>query len=313
MAEYRILVSDGLAEEGLEKLRTVGEVVVDSKITPEDLIKVLPEFDALVVRSRTKVTKDVLNASKRLKVVGRAGVGVDNIDLKSAAAAGVTVVNSPLAATNAVAELTLGMMLGLCRQIPAMNASMKADKWEKNSFKGMELEGKTLGLLGLGRIGARVAQLAAAFGMKILAYDPFVSAEEIRQRNAEPASFDEILEQADYISLHLPLTDVTRKLLSTAQFEQMKKGVRLICLARGGVVDEDALLAALDSGKVAGAGLDVYAAEPPAAGSIACHPKVIASPHIGAQTNEAQTKAGIGIADEIVAVLTGKRPNFKVV
>lgn len=313
MTEYRIIVSDGLAEEGLEILRSVGEVVSDSKITPEDLIKALPEFDALVVRSRTKVTKDVLAASKRLKVVGRAGVGVDNIDLKAAAAAGVTVVNSPLAATNAVAELTLGVMLSLARRIPEMDASMKAEKWEKSAFKGVELEGKTLGLLGLGRIGARVAELATAFGMKVLAYDPFVSAEDIRQRKAEPASFDEIIEQADYISLHLPLTDVTRKLLSTAQFEQMKKGVRLICHARGGVVDEDALRVALDSGKVAGAGLDVFSAEPPATGSIATHPKVIASPHIGAQTSEAQTKAGIGIAEEIVAVLTGKTPKFRVV
>ena len=312
MENFSVLVSDGLEEEGLELLRKVASVTVDAKITPEDLMKVLPEYDALIVRSRTKVTKDVLLASKRLKVVGRAGVGVDNIDLKAAKDAGVMVVNSPLAATNAVAELALGYMLSLARRIPEMNNSMKAEKWEKSSFKGGELEGKTLGLLGLGRIGAHVAELANAFGMKVLAYDPFVSPEEIRMRHAEPATFDEILEDSDYISLHLPLTEGTRGLLSTAQFEAMKTGVRLVCTARGGVVDEEALRAALDSGKVAGAALDVFAVEPPAAGSIATHPKVFASPHIGAQTKEAQTKAGIGIAEEVIAALQGKEPRFRV-
>lgn len=312
MENFRVLVSDGLEEEGLEMLRQVASVTVDAKITPEDLIKVLPEFDALIVRSRTKVTKDVLQSSKRLKVVGRAGVGVDNIDLKAAKEAGVTVVNSPLAATNAVAELALGYMLSMARRIPDMNASMKEEKWEKSSFKGSELEGKTLGLLGLGRIGARVAELAKVFGMTVLAYDPYISSEEIRMRHAEPGSFDEILEQSDYISLHLPLTEVTRGLISEPQFQMMKTGVRLICTARGGVVDEDALTVALDSGKVAGAALDVFSSEPPASGSIATHPKVFASPHIGAQTKEAQTKAGVGIAQEVISVLQGKKPQFRV-
>lgn len=313
MENFSVLVSDGLEEEGLEMLRKVASVTVDPKITPEDLLKVLPEYDALIVRSRTKVKKEVLLAGKRLKVVGRAGVGVDNIDLKAAKEAGVVVVNSPLAATNAVAELALGFMLSLARRIPEMNESMKAEKWEKSSFKGSELEGKTLGLLGIGRIGARVAELARVFGMMIIAYDPFLSSEEIRMRHAEPASFDELLEKSDYISLHLPLTDVTRGLISEPQFQAMKTGVRLICTARGGVVDEEALRAALDSGKVAGAALDVYATEPPAGGSIATHPKVIASPHIGAQTKEAQTKAGIGIAQEVITVLQGKEPQFRVV
>lgn len=313
MENFSVLVSDGLEEEGLEMLRKVASVTVDPKVTPEDLIKVLPEYDALIVRSRTKVKKEILQAGKRLKVVGRAGVGVDNIDLKAAKEAGVVVVNSPLAATNAVAELALGFMLSLARRIPEMNESMKAEKWEKSSFKGSELEGKTLGLLGIGRIGARVAELARVFGMTIIAYDPFLSSEEIRMRHAEPASFDELLEQSDYISLHLPLTDVTRGLISEPQFQAMKTGVRLICTARGGVVDEEALRVALDSGKVAGAALDVYATEPPASGSIATHPKVVASPHIGAQTKEAQTKAGIGIAQEVIAVLQRKEPQFRVV
>lgn len=313
MMNFRILVSDGLEEAGLKILRQVADVTVDPKISPEDLLKVLPEYDALIVRSRTKVTKDVLSAGERLKVVGRAGVGVDNIDLKAAKAAGISVVNSPLAATNAVAELALGFMLSMARRVPDMNASMKAEKWEKSSFKGFELEGKTLGLLGLGRIGARVAELASAFDMKVLAYDPFVSSEEIRMRHAEPGSFDELLEQSDYISLHLPLTEITRGLIGENQIQMMKTGVCLICTARGGVLDEDALRVALDSGKVAAAALDVFASEPPAAGSIATHPKVIASPHIGAQTKEAQTKAGIGIAEEIIAVLKGEEPHFKVV
>ncbi|HSQ26746.1 MAG TPA: hydroxyacid dehydrogenase [Anaerolineales bacterium] len=313
MENFSVFVSDGLEEAGLELLRKVASVTVDAKISAEDLISVLPEYDALIVRSRTKVTKEVLQSSKRLKVVGRAGVGVDNIDLKAAKAAGITVVNSPLAASNAVAELALGFMLSMARRIPDMDASMKAYKWEKSSFKGSEIEGKVLGLLGLGRIGGRVAELARAFGMTILAYDPFVSAEEIRMRHAEPASFDELLEQSDYISLHLPLTEVTRGLIGANQFDMMKTGVRLICTARGGVVDEAALKDALDSGKVAGAALDVFATEPPASGNIASHPRVIASPHIGAQTKEAQTKAGIGIAQEVIAVLQNKEPHFRVV
>ncbi len=312
MAGYRILVSDGLSEEGLARLRSIGEVTADPKIAPLDLIAALPAYDALVVRSRTKVTASVLEAGKRLKVVGRAGVGVDNIDVPAAQQRGITVVNSPLAATAAVAEHTLALMLALARGIPAADRSMKADRWEKSSFMGSELLGKTLGLLGIGRIGAYVANLGRAFGMQVLAYDPYLTDDRIRQLQAEPVGFEDLLRRGDYISLHLPLTGGTRGLLGAQQFALMKAGTRLVCTARGGVVDEDALRAAVDSGMLAGAALDVFTYEPPPPGSIAAHPKVIASPHIGAQTKEAQARAAVDISEEVIAVLEGREPRWKV-
>ena len=309
---HKILVSDGLSEGGIALLRTAGEVTVNPKIAADELLAALPEYHALVVRSRTKVTAKVVEAGMNLKVIGRAGVGVDNIDVAAAVARGITVVNSPLAASVAVAEHTLGLMLALARQIPAADASMKQGKWDKSAFMGSELSGKTLGLLGIGRIGAEVAKRAAVFGMKVLAYDPYLTAEQILSRGAEPVSFDEVLGRSDYVSLHLPLNPETNRLIGTLQFEAMKKGARLICAARGGVVDEDALRAALDSGALAGAALDVFAAEPPAPGSIAMHPKVIATPHIGAQTTEAQSSAGLMIAEEVLAVLQGQEPRWRV-
>jgi D-3-phosphoglycerate dehydrogenase len=309
---FKILVSDGLSEDGLALLRTVGDVTVNPKITADELIQVLPEYQALVVRSRTKVNAKVLAAGTALKVIGRAGVGVDNIDVPAAVAQGITVVNSPLAASISVAEHTLALMLALARNVAAADASLKQDKWEKSAFMGVELSGKLLGLLGIGRIGAVVANRAAAFGMTVIAYDPNLNDAQIRERNAQPATFDEALQKADYVSLHLPLTKDTQGLLGAAQFALMKKGARLICAARGGVVDEAALQAALDSGQLAGAALDVFADEPIKPGGIARHPKVIATPHIGAQTHEAQARAGIAIAEEVVAVLQGQEPRWKV-
>jgi D-3-phosphoglycerate dehydrogenase / 2-oxoglutarate reductase len=308
----KILVSDGLSEAGLELLRTAGEVIANPKITAAELMAALPEYTALVVRSRTKVTADVIKAGASLKVIGRAGVGVDNIDVAAAVARGITVVNSPLAASVSVAELTLSLMLALARQVPAADASLKQGKWEKSAFHGAELFGKTLGLLGVGRIGAEVAKRAAAFEMKVVGYDPFLKPEQIQERHASPAAFDDVIARADYISLHLPLTAQTRGLIGAEQMARMKKGARLVCLARGGVIDEDALRAALDSGQLAGAALDVFAVEPAPAGSIAAHPRVVATPHIGAQTNEAQTRAGIAIAEEVTAALQGKPLRWRV-
>ena len=308
----KILVSDGLSEAGISLLKTAGDVLVNSKITTEELLAALPDYHALVVRSRTQVTAKVVEAGVNLKVIGRAGVGVDNIDVAAAVAHGVTVVNSPMAASVSVAEHTLGLMLALARQVPAADASIKQGKWEKSAFLGVELAGKTLGLLGIGRIGGLVANRASAFGMSVLAYDPYLTEAQIRERSAQPASFDEVVAKSDYISMHLPLTAETKGLLGPAQFATMKKGTRVICAARGGVIDEDALRAALDSGALAGAALDVFAAEPPPSGSIAAHPKVVATPHVGAQTLEAQARAGLAIAEEVVAVLQGKEPRWKV-
>lgn len=312
MGEYKILVADGLAEAGLALLHSVGEVVNHPKITADELIETIADYHALVVRSRSKVTQQVIEAGRQLRVIGRAGVGVDNIDVQAAKAHGITVVNSPLAATNAVAEHTLALMLALARQIPQADASMKRRQWEKTAFMGSELNGKTLGILGLGRIGTRVASLAQAFEMVVMAYDPLITEDEIRRRGVAPAPFQQVLANADYISLHLPLSETTRGMLGAEQFKVMKKGARLICTARGGVVDEMALRAALDDGTLAGAALDVFSSEPPPPGSIAEHPKVVATPHVGAQTQEAQMRAGLEIAEEIVAVLQGKEPRWRV-
>jgi D-3-phosphoglycerate dehydrogenase len=309
---HKILVSDGLAEEGLRLLRTVGEVTVNPKITADELIAALPDYHALVVRSRTKVTAKVVEAGKNLIVIGRAGVGVDNIDVAAAAQRNLVVVNSPMAASVAVAEHTLGLLLALARLIPAADATMKQGRWEKTAFLGSELSGKTLGLLGLGRIGAMVAGRAVAFGMLVMAYDPYLTEHQISERNASPERFEDVLARSDYISLHLPLTKETQGLIGAAEFAKMKKGARLICAARGGVVDESALRAALDSDHLAGAALDVFAEEPPPPDSIAMHPRVIATPHIGAQTAEAQARAGVAIAEEVVTVLQGKEPRWRV-
>jgi len=308
----RILITDGLSTEGIAFLEKLGEVNVNPKITADELKAVLPAYQALVVRSRTKVNAAVIAAGSALRVIGRAGVGVDNINVAAALAAGVVVVNSPMAASVSVAEHTLGLLLALARQIPAADASLKQGKWEKSAFMGSELSGKTLGLLGLGRIGALVANRAVAFGMSVLAYDPYLTSAQIAERNAQPATFDAVLQGADYLSLHLPLSAETRGLVSSAQLGLLKKGARVVCAARGGVLDEAALRAALDSGHVAGAALDVFENEPPRPGSLAEHPRVIATPHIGAQTAEAQTRAGLAIAEEVSAVLQGQEPRWRV-
>ena len=309
---YKILVSDSLSQDGLNLLSAVGEVTNNDKITHDELLAALPGFHALVVRSRTKVTAKVIEAGTHLKVIGRAGVGVDNIDVAAAVARGITVVNSPPAASVSVAEHTLGLMLALAHHIAAADASMKLGRWDKNAFMGSELKGKTLGLLGIGRIGAEVAARALAFGMRVMAYDPYLTPGQIQQRQAVPAGFDDVIAASDYISLHVPLTAMTRGLIGAPQFAAMKKGARLICTARGGVIDEDALRVALDAGQLAGAALDVFASEPPLPDSIARHPKVIATPHLGVQTQEGQALAGKMIAEEVCAVLEGREPRFRV-
>jgi D-3-phosphoglycerate dehydrogenase len=245
-------------------------------------------------------------------VVGRAGIGVDNIDLAAAKRHKVTVVNSPLATTTTVAELTLGLMLSAVREIARADASLKAGKWLKKEFEGTELSGKILGVIGFGRIGAAVAKRATAFDMKILGYDPMVSGDEIAKRGGNPVSFDELLKQSDLITMHLPLTADTKNMLNTTAFARMKQGVYIICAARGGVIDEIALLEALNSGKVAGAALDVFSVEPPGLTDLVSHPKLVCTPHVGAQTVEAQSRAANDIAEEILNVLNDKPLRWKV-
>jgi D-3-phosphoglycerate dehydrogenase len=312
MTTWKILLTDGLEENGQELLRASAEVENNPTITADDLLKVVGSYDAVIVRGRTKITPAVFEAGSKLKVVGRAGVGVDNIDLAAAKAKGVTVVNSPIATTLAVAELTLGLMLSLMREIPRADAGMKTTKWLKKELEGGELNQKTLGIIGCGRIGAAVGDRARAFGMHVIGYDPLLTDTDIRRKGIEPASLEGIYQRTDMITIHVPLNDQTRGMINAETLGKMKKGVYLLCAARGGVIDEVALLAALESGQVAGAGLDVFGTEPPGDSALAAHPKVVATPHIGAQTREAQARAAGDIASEVLAALKNEPLRWKV-
>lgn len=313
MPTYKVIVTDGLDKIGQAILRSSADLDDRTGISSEELLQDIENYDAMIVRSRTKVTAQLLDAATRLKVIGRAGVGVDSIDLEAAKTRGVTVVNAPTSTSLAVAELTLGLMLAMAREIPRADAGMKNGDWLKKQLKGSELHGKTLGIVGMGRIGSEVAMRASIFGMHILGYDPLIHKDEIRQRGSEPVALDDLYARSDYISLHLPLNDETRSMIGEQAFSRMKRGVRLLCAARGGIIDETALLAALESGKVAGAALDVFASEPPGASELVKHPKVIATPHVGAQTAEAQSRAAEDIANEVLAALNGEPLRWKVV
>ncbi len=312
MPDFNILITDGLSDNGQSILRAAYKVDDKAGISAAELVKVVGDYDALIVRGRTKVTSEVFDSGKKLKVIGRAGVGVDNIDLESARKHGVTVVNAPVSTTLAVAELTFGLLLAAAREFPRADAAMKIGKWLKKEFEGVELNGKTLGIIGFGRIGMEVGKRAAGFGMNVIAYDPFVSEDDIKSRGGEPVTIQELYEWSDFISLHLPLNVQTRDLIGQMALSEMKDGVRIISAARGGIIDEPALLAALNSGKVACAALDVFAMEPPGATDLVKHPRVITTPHIAAQTIEAQARAAEDIAHEVISALRGEPLRWKV-
>jgi len=300
----KILVSDPIAVEGTKRLEEAGfEVDVKTGLAPEELIKIIPEYDGLIVRSATKVTREVIEAARELKAIGRAGIGLDNIDLEAARERGIKVLNTPGATTISVAELTLGHMLALARHIPQATASLKAGKWEKKRFMGTELYGKTLGIIGIGKIGREVAKRASAFGMDLVAYDPYVREAEVRDLGLKLLPLEDLLQYSDYITIHVPLTSETEHLLGEREFAMMKDGVRLINCARGGVVDEGALYDALVSGKVAGAALDVFEEEPPKENPLLKLDNVIATPHLGASAREGQVRSGVEIAEKMIAAL----------
>lgn len=313
MTPWRILLTDGLEENGQALLRQAATVDDHRGIAPGKLLKIVKDYDALIVRGRTRLTPAVFEAAQCLKVVGRAGVGVDNIDLPAAHQHGVTVVNTPTSTTLAVAELALAFMLALARQIPTADASMKTGLWTKEALLGNEVNGRTLGILGMGNIGSAVAVRSAALGMHPVGYDPFLESESIRERGAEPLELADLLPISDFISLHLPLTPESRGMIDGQTLAHMKRGVYLICTARGGIINETALLGALESGQVAGAALDVYRNEPPGLNALVSHPRVIATPHIGAQTHEAQARAARNIAEEVLAALGNAPLRWKVV
>jgi len=309
---WKIILTDGLAPISDEALLASVDLADRKGISAEDLLTVIGDYDAIIVRGRTKVTEDVLAAGKNLKIVGRMGVGVDNIDLEAAKKHGVAVVNAPVATTVSVAELTVGLMLSLLRDIPRADAGLKTGKWLKKELVGTELFQKTLGVIGFGHIGEAVAHRAMAFDMDVIAFDPVRPANEIEAAGAKAVSLDELLAQSDLITMHIPHIPATHYLLNEAAFAKMKDGVRIVCAARGGVIEETALLAALESGKVAGAALDVFETEPPGESALPMHPHVVATPHIGAQTSEAQLRAGYDILSEVVAGLDGKPLRWKV-
>jgi D-3-phosphoglycerate dehydrogenase len=299
----KVIITDPIAKTGVKMLQDAG-IEVDERpgLPPADLIQAIPAYDAIIVRGATKVTADVINAGKNLKVIGRAGVGLDNVDKKSADARGIKVVNTPAATSVTVAELALGLMLACARSIPQATQSLREGKWDKKAFKGTELYGKTLGLIGSGRIGTELGKRAIAMGMHVMVFDPFIK----ECVAGELCEFPEMLKQADYISLHVPKTEKTVHLINKESIAQMKKGVVIINCARGGVVDDEALYEALKSGQVGAAALDVFEAEPIKDFKLFSLPNVIGSPHIGAQTKEGQERAGIGIAEEVGKVLLGK-------
>ena len=303
----KILVSDSLSEEGLTILKESGfDVVVDTGLSEDQLVEKIKEFDALVIRSGTQVTARVIEAADKLKIIGRAGVGVDNVDTEAATKKGIIVSNTPDGNTLSAAEHTCAMMMSMARNIPQACASLRAEKWERNKFMGVELNGKTLGVVGLGRIGMEVAKRAQAFNMKILGYDPFVSEERAKSLGITLTTVEDICKKADFITVHTPLIKETKNLINADMFNVMKKNARIINCARGGIINEEDLVEAVNSGKIAGAAIDVFVEEPPFASGLIKSDKIIVTPHLGASTVEAQVNVAIDIAHEIINVLNGE-------
>jgi D-3-phosphoglycerate dehydrogenase len=305
------LISDKLSPAAIAIFKDRGvEADVKTGLSKDELIRIIGDYDGLAIRSGTKVTADVIKAAKRLKVVGRAGIGVDNVDIPAATAAGIIVMNTPFGNSITTAEHAIALMMALARDIPAANASTHAGKWEKNRFMGVEVTGKVFGLIGCGNIGSIVAERAKGLKMRVLAYDPYLSPERATDLGVEKTELNELLARADFISLHTPLTSETRNLISAEAIARMKKGARLINCARGGLVDEAAVKAALDSGHLAGAAFDVFEEEPATSNPLFGNEKVVSTPHLGASTSEAQENVALQVAEQISDyLLTGAVTN----
>lgn len=305
---FKVLVSDKLANEAIETFRSAPDIDVDVKVgmKPEELVSVIGEYDALIVRSATKVTADIIAKADRLKIIGRAGVGIDNVDRDAATQRGIIIMNTPGGNTISTAEHAWSHLLSLARNVVQAGQSMREGRWEKSKYQGVELFGKTFGVIGLGRVGSIVASRALAFGMKVLAYDPYTAQERISQMGFTPCGLDDLYSQSDFISLHCILTDETRHMIDEKAFAKMKKGGYIINCARGGIIDEEALLRALESGQVGGAGLDVFEKEPPPSDyPLLKHPRCVATPHLGASTAEAQINVAKAIAQQVIQALGG--------
>ena len=310
--KYRVLVSDPLAEEGIEILKEFADVDVNTGLTEDQLVASIGNYDALLVRSGTEVTARVIDAGERLKFIGRAGAGVDNIDTEAATRRGIIVANAPEGNTLAATEHTMAMMLSLARNIPQATASLKKGEWKRSKFMGVELNDKVLGIMGFGRIGREVAKRAQALEMKIIAYDPFITQERAASLGVEMVPLDELFRRADVITVHTPLIKETRHVINAKTIATMKDGVRLINCARGGIIDEAALADAITSGKVAGAALDVFESEPPTDSPVIGLEQVIVTPHLGASTVEAQQNVAISVANQCISVLSGGAAKYVV-
>lgn len=303
----KVLVSDPIDQAGIDILSQVAQVDVNTGLSAEELVRIIPDYDALMIRSGTQVTKEIVEAGNLLKIIGRAGVGVDNVDVPAATRKGIVVVNSPEGNTIAAAEHAIAMMLSMSRHIPEANASVKSGKWERNRFIGVEVYKKTLGIVGLGKIGSHFAAAAKAMGMKLLAYDPFISAERAEQLGCRLVELELLMCESDYITLHIPKTPETKHLINAEVLSKMKPTARIINCARGGIIDEAALAEAIKSGKIAGAAIDVYEHEPLQADSplLTVGQNIVLTPHLGASTAEAQVNVAIDVAEQIRDVLLG--------
>ncbi|EXJ90803.1 phosphoglycerate dehydrogenase [Capronia coronata CBS 617.96] len=318
-ARSRVLCPEKLSSDGLSLLRKTVDVDEKEGLTPEQLIAVIPEYEALLVRSETKVTAALLNAARKLKVVARAGVGVDNVDVPTATKLGVVVVNSPSGNIQAAAEHTIALLMSMARNVPEACASVKAGKWERSRLVGIEVKGKTLGIVGLGKVGLIVARMARGLGMNVVAADPYAAQSVAAAANVTLVeSLSELLPRVDFLTIHTPMLASTRGMLSTAELDQMKRGARILNVARGGIVDEEALLIALESGQIAGAAIDVFTSEPPtkdpdsSAARLVQHPRCIATPHLGASTVEAQENVSMDVCEQVLQILVGDLPRSAV-
>lgn len=304
----KILISDSLADEGIETIKRESDFEVDVKtgLSPDELLEVIPEYDALIVRSRTKATAALIEAGKKLKVIGRAGIGLDNIDVAAATRCGVIVLNAPGGNTISTAEHTMSMMLALARNVPQACSSLKNKQWDRKRFTGTEIHGKTLGIVGLGRIGSEVAKRAHAMGMRLIGYDPIISPERAREINVELVDLESLIKNSDIITVHVPLTEQTKDIISTDEFEMMKPDAFIVNCARGGIINEAALYKAAKSGRIAGAALDVFENEPPLDSPLLELDSIIVTPHLGASTEEAQVNVAREVARHVVRALNGE-------
>ncbi len=308
----KVLVADPIDKAGVEALKAEVEVDVKTGLKQDDLIKIVGEYDGMIVRSETRVTAEVIKAAKNIQVVGRAGVGLDNIDIDEATRNGVVVVNAPTSNTISAAEHSFAMMMALARHIPQANNKLKSGVWQRKDYMGTELKDKTLGIVGLGNVGSEVARRAQAFDMRTIGYDPFITAEFVKQLGIELVSLDDLLGQADFITLHVPLTPETKNLIGPAHIGKLKPNVRIINCARGGLIDEKALVEAIEAGRIAGAAIDVFENEPVTESILFSQDKVIVTPHLGASTLEAQAGVALDIAEQILCVLKGRPARYTV-